>query len=57
LWRLSSPLCSEERIAAWVPRIRGFTSVTVPDVNHYTIMISARGARAVADEVRRMLGR
>ena len=36
--------------------IAGFSFVDIHDVNHYTIMISARGAAAVADEVRALLG-
>lgn len=39
--------------AARFPRIR---PTHVPDVNHYTIVMSARGAAAVADAVRRQLG-
>jgi hypothetical protein len=38
---------------AWRARLR---VVTVPDVNHYTIVLAEPGARVVAEHVKRMLG-
>jgi lipase len=37
-------------------RVAGLRAVLVPDVNHYTILLTARGARAVARQVREELG-
>jgi len=37
-------------------RVAGLRAVLVPDVNHYTILLTARGARAVAQQVREELG-
>lgn len=47
-----APLYAEAPVEAWAPRIRGFSAATIPDVNHYTILLSERGAKAVADEIR-----
>jgi hypothetical protein len=49
-----APLYTEERVAAWAGRIVGFSSATVPDVNHYTSLMSERGARAIAGEARQL---
>lgn len=51
----ADPLYAEERIQTWGPKVNGFSDRTIDDVNHYTIMISERGAKAVADEVRALL--
>lgn len=40
------------RNAAGIPQ---FSVATVPDVNHFTILLSERGAKAVANEVRALL--
>lgn len=48
-------LYAEPLLEAWGPRIGRFSHATVPDVNHFTIVISERGARALAEEIRRML--
>ena len=50
------PLYPEARLARAAAGIPGFSSATVPDVNHFTILLSERGAKAVAAEVRGMLG-
>jgi lipase len=50
-----APLYAEERIETWAGRIDRFTWTTIPDVNHYTILLSERGAKAVAEEVRGLL--
>lgn len=52
----ADPLYADERVETWRPKISGFSDATIGDVNHYTIMISERGAKAVADEVRGLLG-
>ena len=51
-----SPLYTEERIEPGAGRIGRFSATTIPDVNHYTILLAERGARAVAAEVRALLG-
>jgi pimeloyl-ACP methyl ester carboxylesterase len=43
-------------LAGWQGRVAGLRSVLVPDVNHYTILLTERGARAVARQVREELG-
>jgi lipase len=48
-------LYAEDKLARVTRGIPQFTSATIPDVNHYTIMLSDRGAHAVAAEVRSML--
>ena len=45
----------EERIEPWARRIGCFSATTIPDVNHYTILLAERGARAVTAEVRALL--
>lgn len=48
-------LYAEDKLARAAAGMAQFSSATIPDVNHYTIMISEKGARAVADEARKML--
>ena len=48
----ATPLYDESKLAAGARRIENFSSRTLDDVNHFTILISAEGARKVADEVR-----
>ncbi|MEZ4450375.1 MAG: alpha/beta fold hydrolase [Nannocystaceae bacterium] len=48
-------LYSPQRLKKIGRGIAGFSAADVDDVNHYTIMISARGASAVAAEVRALL--
>jgi lipase len=50
-----APLYTEERLETWGSRIDRFTTTTIPDVNHYTILLSEHGAKAVAGEVRELL--
>lgn len=50
------PLYAEAKLAKAAAGVAQFSNVTIPDVNHFTIMISEKGARAVAREVRSMLG-
>jgi lipase len=50
------PLYDERKLARAAAGIARYSSVTVPDVNHFTILLSARGARAVAAEVRALPG-
>lgn len=44
-------LYAAERLPALVASYPGLSHRAVPDVNHYTIVLSERGARAVADAV------
>ncbi|MCA9657641.1 MAG: alpha/beta fold hydrolase [Myxococcales bacterium] len=50
------PLYTPAKLAKAGRSIAGFSFADVDDVNHYTIMISKRGAEAVAREVRALLG-
>lgn len=50
------PLYPEARVARAGAGVAQFSSATVPGVNHFTILLSGKGARAVAAEVRGMLG-
>jgi pimeloyl-ACP methyl ester carboxylesterase len=43
-------------LAGWQQRLPGLRLVLVPGVNHYTILLTERGARAVARQVREELG-
>lgn len=51
----ADPLYSEERLDEASSRMTDFWAVTVPDTNHYTILLSREGARRVAEEVLRLL--
>ena len=44
-------LYPEPEVAAWAARLPGLRWATVPDVNHYTVLLADRGADAVAAEV------
>lgn len=48
-------LYAEGKLAKVTSGIAQYSSATIPDVNHYTILLSERGARAVAADIRRML--
>ena len=48
-------LYDERKLARAARGVARFSSATVPDVNHFTILLSERGARAVAAEVRALL--
>lgn len=50
-----APLYAEDRLATWAAKIDRFSWTTIPDVNHYTILLSQRGAKAVAEEVRALI--
>jgi len=43
-------LYPEPEVAAWAARLPGLRWATVPDVNHYTVLLTDRGADAVAAE-------
>jgi pimeloyl-ACP methyl ester carboxylesterase len=45
------PLYSQDAIAAWRQKLPGLMPLRVEDVNHYTIVMSDRGAARVADVV------
>ena len=51
----AEPLYAEGKLAKGASKIRNFSSRTLDGVNHFTILISERGAKAVAQEVRSML--
>jgi hypothetical protein len=42
-------------VAAWLDALPTLRSVVIPAVNHYTILLTERGAKAVADAVRQLL--
>lgn len=48
-------LYDERKLAKAAAGIAQFSVRTIPDVNHFTIMLSQRGAQAVAAEVRKLL--
>ena len=43
-------------LADWQQRLPGLRSLVVPEVNHYTILLTERGAAAVGRQVREELG-
>ncbi|MCU1586128.1 MAG: alpha/beta hydrolase [Microbacteriaceae bacterium] len=49
-----TPLYSPADVAAWRQRLPGLITVEVPGVNHYTILMTDRGAAAVAAAVTEM---
>lgn len=50
------PLYDERRLAREGAKLANFSYANVPGVNHFTILMSERGARAVAEEVRGLVG-
>jgi lipase len=44
----ATPLVPDAKVRAWQARVSQLVHVVVPDVNHHTILFSARGARVVA---------
>lgn len=42
------PLYTEDHVAGWAEKIHELRTVTIRDVNHFTILLSERGAAAVA---------
>ena len=46
------PICSDARVSEWRALMPGLRDVLVPDVNHYSVMLSEGGATAVAEVVR-----
>ena len=51
------PLYDEQKLVRAARGIPQFSLRTIDDVNHFTIMLSERGAKAVAEEVRKLLPR
>jgi pimeloyl-ACP methyl ester carboxylesterase len=55
------PLYPDEAAAAWEAQLENLRVELVPDVNHYTLLVSERGAKAVAayvaDELAQVEGR
>lgn len=48
-----TPICSDARVAEWRAVLPGLGDVLVPDVNHYSVLLSEAGAASVAEVVRR----
>lgn len=46
------PLYTDEAVAGWLEKLPTLRAVFVDDVNHYTVGLSERGAKALADVVR-----
>lgn len=46
------PLYPESAVSVWRERVGDFTDVLVPGVNHYTIELTSRGAKRVAEAIR-----
>ncbi|CAN5348799.1 hypothetical protein BH11ACT4_BH11ACT4_16430 [soil metagenome] len=51
----AEPLYSAAALDRWRRRFPGLVVEEVPGVNHYTVVMSPRGARAVAGHIRRLL--
>jgi len=51
----AKPIYSDAHIERWAPQIAQFSSAMVDNVNHYTILMSPRGADAIAREIRALL--
>ncbi|MPV36404.1 alpha/beta fold hydrolase [Georgenia subflava] len=49
------PLYAPEHVARWSQRLPSLTTADVPDVNHYTIVMSTAGAGAVAEKITNVL--
>lgn len=45
------PLYADDVVAKWAAQLPKFRSTTIPDVNHFTILLSERGAAAAAEIV------
>ena len=50
-----TPLYSENTVAAWLAAVPTLRSVTIPAVNHYTILLTERGAKALSDNLEQFL--
>ncbi len=46
------PLYTDEAVQAWLAKLPTLREVLIPDVNHFTIALSERGAKALAQIVR-----
>ncbi len=53
----TDPLYAPEVLQDWARRTPGLELKNVEDVNHYTIVLSETGARAIAAEIRALLAR
>lgn len=51
----ADPLYADDAVSAWADRIADFSIGLVKDVNHFTIVISAAGAGAIAGEIQALL--
>jgi lipase len=52
----ADPLFSEQTVQRWQRDVPALVARTVQDVNHYTIVLSEKGARAVAEAVTELRG-
>jgi hypothetical protein len=52
----AGPLFSEQTVARWQREVPALVTRTVPDVNHFTIMLSEHGATAVSEALRDLCG-
>jgi lipase len=52
----ADPLFSEQTVARWQREVPALVTRTVPDVNHFTIMLSEHGATAVSEALRDLCG-
>lgn len=50
------PLYPDADRAAWAERVPALRPVEVPDVNHYTIVMSERGVQGILPSIRAALG-
>jgi lipase len=49
------PLYPDSALEEWLEKVPEMRAVLVPDVNHYTLLLSEEGAKQVADVVRKVL--
>jgi len=50
----ADPLFAEKTVARWQRELPGLVVRTVPDVNHFTIALTERGAQAIAEALREL---
>ena len=51
----ATPLYSDAIVDRWAPQIADFRCIDIPGVNHFTILQSPRGSRAVVAQIEAML--
>ena len=52
LFNQEPPLYPDAAVSVWRERVADFTDLLVPGVNHYTIGLTSRGAKIIAEAIR-----